>query len=154
MEKHLETLKLIADKLNKNDIRWGLGASMLLYLKGITNKVNDLDFIIENDRFEECLVLFNDYEYKIKEKSDGYLTEHFIESVINGIDVDFMFNFRIKTEVGLYEYPFENDLEEMMIDDTKIYLLSIEDWLEAYKVMGRENKIELLENYLKEKSNE
>ena len=49
-ESKLKILSEIAEELNKNHIKWALGASGLLYLKGIVDDFNDLDiFAVEDD---------------------------------------------------------------------------------------------------------
>ena len=42
-QKKIELLQRIAQRLNEAHVQWALGASMLLYFKGITSAFHDID---------------------------------------------------------------------------------------------------------------
>lgn len=48
----IELLKKIAHRFNESNIVWALGASMLLYFKGIASDFHDLDLMIANTDVE------------------------------------------------------------------------------------------------------
>ena len=52
LNKKIKLLKEIAQRFNTAYITWSLGASMLLYFKGITSTFNDIDLMISNDDAE------------------------------------------------------------------------------------------------------
>ena len=45
----IDVLKSISAKFNRAGITWSLGASMLLYFKGITTTVNDIDILVADE---------------------------------------------------------------------------------------------------------
>ena len=49
VKEKLELLEKIAYHFNKENVEWALGASMLLYFKGITTEFHDIDLMVSND---------------------------------------------------------------------------------------------------------
>ena len=49
VKEKLELLEKIAYHFNKENVEWALGASMLLYFKGITTEFNDIDLMFSTD---------------------------------------------------------------------------------------------------------
>ena len=54
IQKKIELLKRIAQRLNEAHVQWALGASMLLYFKGITSALHDVDLMVA-DHDAECV---------------------------------------------------------------------------------------------------
>ena len=46
IQKKIELLQKIAHRFNEANIEWALGASMLLYFKGVTSELHDIDLMI------------------------------------------------------------------------------------------------------------
>ena len=46
MQKKIELLQKIAHRFNEANIEWALGASMLLYFKGIISEFHDIDLMV------------------------------------------------------------------------------------------------------------
>lgn len=53
-QKKIELLQKIAHRLNEVHVQWALGASMLLYFKGITSEFHDIDLMVA-DHDAECV---------------------------------------------------------------------------------------------------
>ena len=53
-QKKIELLQKIAHQLNEAHVQWALGASMLLYFKGITSAFHDIDLMVA-DHDAECV---------------------------------------------------------------------------------------------------
>lgn len=51
--KKINVLKRIAIELNKKNITWALGASMLLYFKGIISEFKDIDIMVIDDDIDQ-----------------------------------------------------------------------------------------------------
>ena len=49
VKEKLELLEKIAYHFNKENVEWALGASMLLYIKGITTEFHDIDLMVSTD---------------------------------------------------------------------------------------------------------
>ena len=53
-QKKIELLQKIAHRLNEAHVQWALGASMLLYFKGITSEFHDIDLLV-SEHDAECV---------------------------------------------------------------------------------------------------
>lgn len=140
------TLLKIASILNDNNIKWGLGGSLLLYLYGIETSVSDIDIVIDQNDMKKVESLVKNYKHIEKDKSGNYLTERFYSITLDNIDIDLMIGFKVLTTEGTYCFPTGDKITDksILIDGTTIYLSSLKDWLEAYTAMERTSKIELI----------
>ena len=59
-----------------------------------------------------------------------------------------MIGFNVRTNENIYKYPFHIE-KSIEYQDEIIHLASIDEWLLAYKVMGRDQKVALIEEHLK-----
>ena len=53
-QEKIQLLLRIAHRLNESHVEWALGASMLLYFKGITSDFHDIDLMVA-DHDAECV---------------------------------------------------------------------------------------------------
>ncbi len=131
---------------------WAVGASVLLHHYGLIENPDDIDILVDLKDIERVdEILKNIGEKKDREKSDTYLTKHFYEYVVRGIDIDVMAGLRISHNNGIFEYIFDNTsiLECRKINGVNIPLSSLEDWYVLYQLIpGREIKVKMIENYL------
>ncbi len=56
IQKKIELLQKIAHRFNEANIEWALGASMLLYFKGIISEFHDIDFELHSNFSSSCNV--------------------------------------------------------------------------------------------------
>jgi hypothetical protein len=150
-----QTLSYIGEKLNEENILWGVDASILLSHYNLVNSPNDIDILVAlKDIHKADEILKSLGNKKTREANDSYSTEYFNEYVINGIDVDVMSGLTLNHEEGKYEQIFDEAsiVDEMLVNDVKIPLTSLEDWYIIYQLIpGREYKVSLIENYLLQK---
>ena len=52
MEKKLKVLAALAADLNESDILWAVGASAMLFLRGIVKEFRDIDLLVCEDDVE------------------------------------------------------------------------------------------------------
>jgi hypothetical protein len=140
------TLLNIASVLNENNINWGLGGSLLLYLSGIETNVADIDIVVDDIDTNKIEEIVKKYDYIEKKESGIYLTNRFYSITYEGICIDLMLGFKISNGNSVYSFPTGKKLvdKSIIIDGTVINLCSLKDWLEAYTAMKRKNKIELI----------
>lgn len=147
-----QTLSYIGEKLNKENILWGVGASILLNHYNLVNNPKDIDIIVAlKDIHKADEILKSLGHKKVRELNDSYSTEYFNEYVINGIDIDVMSGLTLNHEEGKYTQIFDRAsiVDKMDVDDVKIPLTSLEDWYIIYQLIpGRDYKVTLIENYL------
>ena len=146
-DKKLHVLHRIACELNRAGICWALGASMLLYFKGITDDFHDIDiFIADEDAGHARDILSRMGELLPSRPDRNYRTKLFLEYVIDGVDVDMMAGFAIVTGDTVHECPLlkEQIVEFVPLRDEMIPLQSLTLWLRYYQLMGRDNKVAMI----------
>ena len=151
LNKKIKLLKEIAQRFNTAYITWALGASMLLYFKGITSTFNDIDLMISNDDAESVRKILSEMgEFQPPNPNPKYKTKVFMEFVINSVDVDFMAGFSILNDGKIYDCSLDKDqiVEWFTLGNTKIPLQSPLLWCEYYKLMGRKEKVDMIERVL------
>lgn len=147
MKKIERVLSNLARELNGNGVVWALGGSLMLHYEGYEVEVNDIDILVDNRSHEALLKTINDYPYIYINSDEKYQTEHFYSLTIDGIDIDIMVNFKVKTKAGLYEFPFNKSkiTKEIQIQNETICLSSVEEWFKAYKAMNRTDKVDIIQ---------
>ncbi len=149
MNQKLIVLEKIAFLLNKNNIKFALGASGLLYFKGIVREFNDIDIMILEEDADAIKELFLKIG-KLYDKGDntGYKTKAFMEFLIDEVEVDVIAGFTITKQDMDYYLPLNiNKIETIPFSSTTISLDNIEDWLYYYKLMDRKDKVKLIEDF-------
>lgn len=148
----LTVLSKIAKVLNQEKVTWAVGASVLLYFHQLVEKPNDIDVFVAIEDIEAADAALSQLgTKKTWEKSDDYASSYFYEYVIDGIDVDVIAGFKIKTPSGLYEYAFSADsiVDYKEVEGEQVPLTSLEDWYVLYqKMTNREAKVALIESAL------
>ena len=151
LNKKIKLLKEIAQRFNTAYITWALGASMLLYFKGITSTFNDIDLMISNDDAESVRKILSEMgEFQPPNPNPKYKTKVFMEFVINSVDGDVMAGFSILNDGKNYDCSLDKDqiVEWFTLGNTKIPLQSPLLWCEYYKLMGRKEKVDMIERVL------
>ena len=135
----------IANTLNSRNITWGLGGSLLLFIKGYKTNVNDIDIIVHSKDLKDLKEVISKYEINEKEKTAKFLTNHFYTFNIKSINIDIMVGFVVKNEIDIFAFrEKEISTSKICIDGENIYLSSVSEWKKAYTAMNRIDKILLL----------
>lgn len=147
----IEVLKKIAHRFNEERIVWALGASMLLYFKGVASEFHDIDLMIalpDADRANAILSELGERQPPVP--STRYRTKVFAEYVIDGIDVDALAGFAVVSEGRLYDCSLREEqiTEKMPLGAELIPLQSLTLWREYYRLMGKDEKAALIESKL------
>lgn len=144
-------LSRIAEELNRRNITWAIGASLLLYLKGIASDFSDIDMMIAESDVEDVKeVLLSFGQQKPANPNVQYKTKAFLEFEIDGVDIDVMAGLVIVNEGVEYYFPLEKDQirDSAKINGTVIPLQSIEQWRTYYQLMGRTGKVDLIDRHI------
>lgn len=144
----LTLLSHIAKELNHKNITWAIGGSMLLYFKGITSEFHDIDIMAAEEDVEilkDVLLSFGNIQSH--NPNAKYKTKYFLEFHIDGIDVDVMAGFVIVNKDKEYYFPLkkENIKDHTEINGIKIPLQSLEEWRNYYRLMGRDEKVKMID---------
>ncbi len=148
LEHKLLVLSQVAERLNKEHITWAVGASLLLYLKGKTDTFHDIDLmLLEEDVDRAKAVLSELGELQPANPNAQYKTRTFLEYVINQVDFDVMAGFVIVKDGKDYDCSLKKEdiVETVSIHGQDIPLQSLAAWKYYYELMGRENKVKMIE---------
>ena len=147
----IATFLKVAKILNENNITWAVGASLLLYFKGITDKFNDIDLMIAEKDIEKTTNIFLSLgkEYP-KSPNLQYKSKCFLAFNIDGIDFDIISGFVIVNNNCDHYFPLEKNsiAEYFCLKNISVPLQSVNDWLTYYTLMNRIEKIEMIKNSL------
>jgi hypothetical protein len=149
-EKTIEVLVKIARALNDNKITWAIGGSLMLYFKGITDHFQDIDImVIEEDvhKLKELLLTFG--IFTSANPIEKYKTKYFLEFIIDEVDIDIMAGFSIVNNGKEFDCSLKLDqiYENYVIEGVNIPIQSPELWREYYSLMGRKDKVEMINRY-------
>lgn len=151
IQEKIELLKKIAKRFNESKVSWALGASMLLYFKGITADFHDIDLMIANGDVE-CVkkILCEMGEMQPANPNPQYKTKAFMEFTINSIDVDVMAGFSILNDGKLYDCSLQKEqiVEKVLLDGIEIPLQSPLLWRKYYQLMGRSAKVAMIDQFI------
>lgn len=150
LEVKLTILSHIAKELNQKNVTWAVGASMLLYFKGIISEFHDIDIMVAEEDVEIVKkVLLSFGSIQAPNPNIKYKTKYFLEFIVDGIDIDVMAGFIILNKGNEYYFPLkkENINDYTEVNEVKIPLQSVEEWRNYYELMGRDEKIKLIDVY-------
>lgn len=145
---HTATLKRIAGKLNGSGITWAVGGSMMLYLRGRTRNVHDIDLMVEESQAERAKELLGTMGKSMPDKDNAqYATRHYNKFLVDGTEVDLIAGFAIVKDGVAHECPLlRKDITERYdLEGTPVPLHGLSVWREYYTLMGRREKAALCE---------
>ncbi|HCT63432.1 MAG TPA: hypothetical protein DIC19_04965 [Erysipelotrichaceae bacterium] len=149
------TLIHIAKCFNDKKITWGLGGSALLDLLGLNVMVNDLDIMIEASDFDLATEILNQVgEEKYKTFNPKFRTARFKTFQVDECDVDVMSGISVFNASKWFDYDFSimKIASKIKMDMIEIPLMSLEDWLQIYQALQRNEKVDLIERYMNERA--
>ena len=151
LQKKLDVLALLAAELNARCGTWAIGASLLLYLKGIASEFHDIDIMVaEADIGAAREALSALGTPQAANPNQQYRTKHFLEYCIQGVEVDVMAGFVIVSGGKEHEFPLrqEDITEHVELNGTLVPLHSVAQWRTYYELMGRTDKVRLIDSHL------
>ena len=105
-EYKLHTLAEIARALNAEKITWAVGASLLLYFKGITSDFHDIDLMVTDCDAECVRTILSEMGESFPSASipnPMYRAKTFMEFFIDSVEVDVMAGFAIVKDGKVYD---------------------------------------------------
>lgn len=146
----IEVLRKIAHQFNEEEVIWTLGASMLLYFKGITSEFHDIDLMIAEKEVNSVRKILSEMgELHPSKPNPGYRTKTFMEFTVDAVDVDVMAGFSIVHDGKVYDCSLKKEqiVETVSLGKEMIPLQSPLLWYEYYRLMGRGKKAEMIERF-------
>lgn len=148
------TLARLGRELNRANIFWAVGGSVMLQQYSLINQPKDIDILVTgNDLQRACEILHSLGNMVAKrEKDEIFATDFFCEYKIDGFEVDLISGLKIKKDNKVFEYNFEPLTPRVFftIEDEQIPFCTLEDWHDLYGWMpNKEEKVTLIKEYLK-----
>ena len=152
-QEKLELLKGIAHRFNEARIEWALGASLMLFLKGIVSEFHDIDLMVSVQDAERAKAILSEMGELCPpnpKPNPMYQTKTFLEFRIDSIEVDVMAGFAVVNEGRVFDCSLrENQIAEQVLLGTEVIpLQSPLLWCKYYRLMGREEKADMIEKAL------
>ena len=157
-QEKIQLLLRIAHRLNEAHVEWALGASMLLYFKGITFEFHDIDLMVAEHNTECVRTILSEMGEFCPSDSNPtpmYRTKTFMEFLIDSVEVDVMAGFAIVKDGKVYDCALRKEqiVEKMLLGEEVISLQSPLLWCKYYRLMGRPEKAEMIEKAIDSNSN-
>ncbi|NLG57689.1 MAG: hypothetical protein GX540_04685 [Clostridiales bacterium] len=147
-ERKLRVLARIGERLNAQNITWALGASALLYLKGLVPDFSDLDIMIKEEDAQRAQGVFAALGHQLPaEQRPGFKTRYYRAFQIEGVAVDVMAGFTILFQGEEHYFPLKKEAitDYHELGGVLIPLQSLGEWRKYYELMGRWNKVEIID---------
>ena len=149
---HLTALRIIYQRLADTDVVWALTGSAGLAIKGIPLTPNDIDIQTTRAGVEEFARLF---AAEMVQEPFFWETEYTQSWVarfeIAGVEVEVLGDIRHRDEDGGWDDPPNLEAVRLFIQvaEMRIPTLSLDFEEEAYRSMGRNDKADLIAQYLR-----
>jgi len=148
---YINTLRKIYTRLDDSNVNWAITGSLGMALQGMTVDVHDIDIQTDKDGAYEIERRFSEYvvqpvRYLISER----IRSHLGALEIDGIRVEIMGDIQKRLDDQTWEEPVKVELHKCWvgIDGMQIPVLSLEYEYQAYLKLGRNEKAEMLRNWL------
>lgn len=146
-EKLIPVLARIAAAFHEKGIRFALGGSMMLLLRGLPVTVHDLDLMVflEDAELARAQLALLGTTLK-KESSDRFVSAAFHRFAIDGVEVDLIAGFAIKKEGEVLSFPLQTSQMdgEAMVENQKVPLHALKQWEQFYTLMDRQDKLRMI----------
>ncbi len=136
----VKILKDICQSLNEHKIPFSLGGSGLLYFLGIVHDFNDWDLVLYCTESEAKAALLHYNQTQLK-NSGIYTSSFFFQVTHQGVKFDIMGYFGVKNFGEDYKLPYKVSKHLGIIP-----LGDVKDWLKAYELMGRTDKVDIIKS--------
>lgn len=139
-------LAYIVKALQREQIRFGIGGSLLLAHHGLPVTPRDIDLVVALEDAERAVQVLSEMGTVVEQlETSLYATQVFQEFIIKGIDLDLMSGLQIRHDEGVFVYPFA----EQTINETGLPFMALVDWYVIYQLIpGREQKVAMIEHCL------
>lgn len=144
----LAVLEKTARALNEKSITWAVGASLLLYFKGMTDNFRDIDLMVDEKDMPAVKSIFAGLGTPRQPKPQArFKTAVFLQYVIDGVDFDVMAGLVIVADGKEHSFSLkEEDITDAAeLRGTTIPLQSVAAWREYYSLMGRTERVKLID---------
>lgn len=153
-----EVFLRILKEFSERNVKWAVGCSMSLFLRGIVDEFHDLDLIVDKDSIETIKSIMNEIGAEfIATGGNGFCeSDVYLHYQVGRVDVDFISGFKVMTFNTQYYYRYNGDeLDWIKIEDFNVPVIATEAMYILYYMMEgwqpkRRFKRLLIEEYLRQ----
>lgn len=140
----------VAARLNDGGVPWALGASMMLWYRGIVDAARDIDMLVREDAADRAAALLRPMGEELPQRrQEEYASRSFHTFVVDDVEIDVIAGFTIRHSAGVYVYPLQPEhWTRLERGGIWIYLTPLEDWFLLYQLMDREHRVRQIEEFL------
>ena len=151
MEKKLKVLSVLAADLNESDILWAVGASAMLFLRGIVREFRDIDLLVCEEDISTAQEILQRHGKQLPVGDDcRFGSRHYRKSEVDGVEIDLIAGFVVNAEDGQQHIcPLQMEEVDGCVDvfDQAVSLHSVQTWYQYYTWMGRADRVKTIEDY-------
>ena len=148
---YLNVLRKLSKRLGEAGVDWAITGSCGFALHGVPIEPNDID--VQTDRagaYQIERLFAEDVTRPVRFSTAERIRSHYGSLLVRGVQVEIMGDVQKRFSDGTWEEPV--DVSEFMqiidVHGVHIPVLSLEYEREAYSLLGRSEKVRLLERYL------
>jgi hypothetical protein len=148
---HLKALQIIHERLWKEYMAWAVTGSTNMALQGMMVTPDDIDIQANLEDAYKIGELLSEYVVEpVAFKESDRIKSHYGKLEIEGVQVEIMGAVQKKLEDGNWEEPVNvRDYRLTVVYiNLKMPVLDLEYERDAYKILGREEKVKILDRYL------
>ena len=149
---HMRVLRRLYDKLHASDVNWVVTGSLAMALQGVPVDVHDIDIQTDEAGAYEMERLFSgSITRKVSFSATEKIRSHYGALMIDGVEVEIMGDIQKRMPDGSWEEPVDIDRHKTFVevDGIRIPILMLEYEYEAYKHLGRSDKVAILGEWLR-----
>ena len=150
-QRYLEVLRKLYAGLADSDVNWVVTGSLALALQGVPVQVHDIDIQTDADGAYEIERLFSEFiSRKVSFSTAERIRSHYGALMMDGIEVEIMGDIQKRMPDGSWEEPVDIDRHKTFVevDGMQVPVLTLEYEYQAYRHLGRADKVEILKRWL------
>lgn len=151
-EHHLKALREIETRLRGSGVEWAITGSVGLALQGVEVEPRDLDIQTDEQGAYEIERLFAEHSVrKVRHSAAVRVQSHYGALEIGGVEVEIMGDLQTREMGGAWSAPepVKEHRKWVQLSDMNLPVLPLDYAIEAYRRLGRLEKVDLLERWLR-----
>ncbi len=150
-QEHRNVLRAIHERLMDLDSPWAITGSLGFALQGLESPVNDIDLQTNQDGAYKIQNVFGDQVIRNVAFSEAKtVRSHFGELKILGVTVEVIGAMQKRLPTGEWESPVDVQQHRTFVefDAMKLPVLSLDYEEQAYRILGRIDKADMIKQWL------
>ncbi len=151
--KLIQALEIIHQQFTAENLHWAIGGSLLLNTHQLHDTVLDIDLIVtikDVQRAQQLLAKLG-HQKPLEPTREPFRTVFYRQYFLKDIPVDLMAGLSLQHEAGTFQYPFHENtpIQHRYYHGNTYPFGLLEDWYILYQLLGRVEKVHLIENHFK-----